>query len=83
MVGERGWPLAGFFRTGGGQGRRGLGGLVRLPDVLWKESDFEMGEVGGYITGNKLHYIGWRYLNRTGELLKMSALSSEAVHCLN
>ena len=33
--------------------------------------------------GNKLHYIGWRYLNQTGELLKMSALSSGAVHCLN
>lgn len=32
--------------------------------------------------GNKLHYTGWRYLNRRGELLKMSALSSEAVHCL-
>lgn len=33
--------------------------------------------------GNTLHQIGWRYWNQTGELLKISALSSEAVHCLN
>lgn len=46
--------MAGFFQMGGGEGRRGLGGLVRLLDVLWKESDFEIGEGGGYIVFGKV-----------------------------
>lgn len=35
------------FEWVGGEGRRGLGRLVRLLDVLWEESDFEIGEGGG------------------------------------
>ena len=40
---------------GGEEGRRGLGRLVRLPDVLWKESGFEIGEaVAIYIVFGKV-----------------------------